>query len=344
METVPRYWKTTLEDIEESMQSVKLGEVTTLCHSPGGRPVYQVFYGKENNLHRTANRSSALGAADESCFVDRSDADYRPTVMVACCVHGGEFEGTAAILNLISLMETGVDTVGEKHDELLELAKKVNWVIIPCTNPDGRSHVPFASFVGKTMYDLRYYNQGTWKDGTLCGWPECKKIFPVKDKVDYLGGYFNDDGVNFMHDNFFGDKAAETDALFRAAEKYAPDFVVLPHGGSNTTNVILAPAFAPQAIKDEIDRLEDDLQVRCEKANVPFARASKDMGENGDTPASFNLISALYQICGVPCVTYESNQGLDIEGSLMLNHDEIYREHIALLESICAHVLNKKSI
>ena len=42
-------------------------------------------------------------------------------------------------------------------------------LIIPCINPDGRSHIPFDSFVGKSFNDLRYYNQGTWADGTLCG-------------------------------------------------------------------------------------------------------------------------------------------------------------------------------
>ena len=55
---------------------------------------------------------------------------------------------------------------------------------MPVCNPDGRSHVPFNNYVGKTFRELRYYNQGTWKDGSLCGWPQCKRFFPIKDYVE----------------------------------------------------------------------------------------------------------------------------------------------------------------
>lgn len=341
MEIIPDYWKTTLEDIEASIKLVRRGRVSTLCWTPGGRSVYQIFYGRENNLHRTANRSSALGAADESCYADRSAADYRPTVLLAGCIHGGEFEGTAALLNLISLLETGADIAGQPLPELRELAEQVNWVILPCANPDGRSHVPFASMVGKTFEELRYYNQGTWLDGTLCGWPDCKKVHPIKGKVGYLGGYFNDDGVNLMHDDFFGGMAAETNALLRAAEHYAPDFAALLHGGTNCVNQMLHPAYAPTSVKRSIARLEDDLLARCSRAGLPYECTPEDYAEEQTPPPSFNLISAMYHLCGAPCVTYESNQGLDSEGE-RLNYAEIYQEHIILLEAICSHVLRER--
>ena len=67
METIPVYWKTTLQDVEETLKLVKKGTVTLAAKSAGGRPIYMVEYGKSNLPKRTANISSALGAADMSC-------------------------------------------------------------------------------------------------------------------------------------------------------------------------------------------------------------------------------------------------------------------------------------
>ncbi len=340
MSAVPQFWKTSLEDVRACVEDVKKGTVKMLCRSPGGREVYLVSYGKDNDLHRTANRSSALGAADESCYANRSSAGYRPTLLIVGCIHGGEFEGTAAILNLISLLETGRDLAGAQQPELSALAEQVNWRLIPIATPDGRSHVPFDSLVGMTFEQLRYYNQGTWLDGSLCGWPDCKKIHPVKGHVQYLGGYFNDNGVNLMHDDFFGNMAAETNALLRVTEECAPDFAVLLHGGADTVSCMLRPAYAPSSIKREVGAVEERMLDCCEKAGLPYRREPDDCGEEGTPPASFNLISAMYQLCGAPCVTYESNQGLGF-GEVRLTHEQIYRQHMLLFACLCRHVLQK---
>lgn len=341
MSDCPEYWKTTLEEIDQQMLGVKKGKRRILCVSPGGRPVYAVFYGKENQIDRTANLSSALGAGDPSCYANREAADWRPTLLLAGCIHGGEFEGTAALLNLISVMETGKDLAGEPYTALVSKLDQINLLILPCANPDGRSHVPFATMVGKSFKELRYYNQGTWPDGSLCGWPECKKVHPVKDKVGYLGGYFNDDGVNLMHDNFFGKKAAETEALLQMTEAYAPDFSVLLHGGTNGISQIIAPTYAPPAITDEVVRFGDAMRCRCLAENLPFAGGVSG-GEDREPPVSFNLISAMYHLCGAPCITYESNQGLtDGETDVSMTHAQIYRQHWILFETLCDHLLDK---
>ena len=115
MSECPEYWKTTLEEIDQQMVGIRKGKRRILCISPGGRPVYAVFYGTENQINRTANLSSALGAGDPSCFVNRKVGNWRPTLLLAGCIHGGEFEGTAALLNLISVMETGKDLAEELY-------------------------------------------------------------------------------------------------------------------------------------------------------------------------------------------------------------------------------------
>jgi len=249
MEQIPVFWKTTLKDVEEAIHSIHNGTVTSLRSSAGGRSIYLVRYGKKNLFHRTANLSSALGAKARRCYADKDQEGYIPTVLLAGCIHGGEFEGTSAILNFIKLLETGTDYAGKEYPGLLELSEKVNILLIPCANPDGRSRIPHSTMVGKTFEELRYYNQGTWKDGSLCGYPTCKMYHPIKEYCDFLGAYFNDDGVNMMHDDFFGSKANETQNLFDVVEEYVPDFTVLLHGGTNVPNCMIKTAYAPEHIK-----------------------------------------------------------------------------------------------
>lgn len=336
MNAIPIYYKTSLADIENTVKSAKHANREQLCLSAGGRPVYMVSYGKQNVFNRTANLSSALGGKDKSCFADKS-SDYIPTLLLVGCIHGGEFEGTAALLNLINIMETGYDLAGADFTDLKAIFEKINLLIIPCLNPDGRSHIPFDSFVGKSFTDLRYYNQGTWCDGTLCGWPECKLKHPIKDYVDYLGGYFNDDGVNLMHDDFFGKKAAETQALFDVCVRYVPDFTVLLHGGTNSKSCVLGPTYAPLEIKQRVSQLDELLKSACEAAELEYyvANKSADYGESKQMPVSFNLPSALTHLCGEPCVTYESNQGLtDDPLGRGYGYDEIYKHHLILFETL----------
>lgn len=344
MSDIPKYYKTNLIDIENCKKAVNKAKVVTLCHSAGGRPVYMFCYGKQNVFRRTANLSSALGGHNKGCFADKTSMDYIPTLLLVGCVHGGEFEGTAALLNLINIIETGYDLAKTKFLELKSLCEKVNLLIIPCINPDGRSHIPFDSFIGKSFTELRYYNQGTWADGTLCGWPECKLRHPIKDYVDYLGGYFNDDGINLMHDDFFGKKADETQALFSVCEQYVPDFTVLLHGGTNTKNCVLGPAYAPAQIKKRVLQLDELLKSACAEQNLEYYVAHKDSdyGEKKEIPVSFNLPSALTQLCGEPCVTYESNQGLtDCPDGKGYSYDEIYSHHLILFKTLIEYLTQK---
>ena len=343
MNTTPNYYKTTLSDIENTVKSASKAEVIKLCNSAGGRPIFMLYYGKQNEFTRTANLSSALGGKDKTCFADKTSPDYKPTLLLVGCIHGGEFEGTSALLNLVNIIETGYDLAGTDFSFFKEKAQKVNLLLIPCINPDGRSHIPFDSFVGKSFYDLRYYNQGTWADGTLCGWPECKRKHPIKDYVDYLGGYFNDGGVNLMHDDFFGKKAIETQALFNVCEQYVPDFTVLLHGGSNCKNHILGPAYAPLEIKQMVADFEEILKQNCNAAGLDLytPNVNFDYGESRELPTSFNLPSALTHLCGEPCVTYESNQGLvDAPFGEAYGYDEIYNHHLILFKSLMQYLDN----
>lgn len=348
MNKIPDYWKSTADDIVNMANKFNSDEVEIACLSAGGRPIYLFRRGSFDRTERTANVSSALGSTDIRCYVDRNSKDRRPVLFLVGGVHGAEFEGTVMLMNLLKLMNDGTDFCGNTYPELSEMIKKIDLMIIPCANPDGRSHIPFDSMVDRTFGELRYYNQGTWKDGTLCNWPDCKKVHPIKDAVEYLGGYFNDDGINMMHDNFFGDKAAETKLLLDLAEQYAPDFTVLYHGCADAKGQIFPPTYAPSAVRNKIRELDKTFIERCKSENFSTVIEMCDQPQvfkEGDTE-SFNLVSALCHVCCGPCITYESFQGLrkhddtPIENVEKL-YDELYRQHMILVEEICRLVLKK---
>ena len=342
MSNIPVYWKTRLDEVEETLKLVKKGKVTKVYDSAGGRPIYKVEYGTSNLVKGTANLSSAIGGQSYEAYADKTGADYNPTIFLVGCIHGGEFEGTAAMLNLIKLIETGTDYAGNRNDALVSAAERAHLVLIPMVNPDGRSHIPFDSYVGRTFQDLRYYNQGAWKDGSLCGWPECKKIHPIKDYVSYLGGYFNDDGVNMMHEDFFsGDLSTGTLAVLDVCREEAPDFSILLHGGSNTTCCILSTEYSSYDTKKEVYEVELKVKEACDKENVRYIVRGMRYPEDNERAPSFNLPSVMHHCCGTPAVTYESNQGLSDHGDVIYDYDEIYKAHMILFEQTIRYELEK---
>lgn len=330
------YWKGNIQDVEKAIQEVRKGKVQELRPSAGGRSVYMIEYGTSNLPPSHATLSSALGAGNYSYYADKSGADYCPTVFLAGCIHGGEFEGTVAILNLIHLIETGEDYAGNANPELLSFLDRIHLILVPMSNPDGRSHIPFDNFVGRTFHDLRYYNQGTWKDGSLCGYPECKKYFPIKDYVDYLGGYYNDAGVNLMHDDFFGCPAAETRNILDICRQHAPDISVLFHGGAGSTSHIAAPNYVSRNARENNCKLIERTISAYEKVGLRFwdnraGHLSHEM-EHKETKC-FNLVSAMHHCCGEMCMTFESNQGL-CDCNYVLDNESIYLSHMILIRCI----------
>lgn len=342
-EVVPVYWKGSVQDVEDAVQEVKKGKVHELRPSAGGRPIYMIEYGSSNLPVSQATLSSALGAHDYSCYADKSGEDYHQTIFLAGCIHGGEFEGTVAILNLMHLIETGMDYAGNTNEELLSYVDKLHLILVPMCNPDGRSHIPFDNYVGRTFYELRYYNQGTWKDGSLCGWPQCKRYFPIKDYVDYLGGYYNDDGVNMMHDDFFGYAAAETQNVLDICRLYAPDVSVLFHGGAESRNHITTLGYISDRARKRTCELIGRTIQAYEKAGLEFIDNREGQlsyeEEQGETPISFNLPSAMHHCCGDMCITFESNQGLSDLSDCDMDNDAIYLSHLLFLRALFEMVM-----
>ena len=325
-------WKTDLETIAAWAKRAKRAQVRSLCRSAGGRDVWAFAYGEKQELNRRANYSSACGAHDRSCYAPIKGK--MPVVALLGAVHGGETEGTAALVNLISLMETGKDLRGDAYPSLVEAAEGVRLVIVPVCNADGRARVQPDSMIGCTGYELRYWMQGTWKDGSLCGWPDCKKQHPIKDYVDFLGGYYNDDGVNLMHDNFFHPMARETQALLDLCDAEAADWVIQMHGGSNSVNDLLQPDY----VTLECQQAVRNLSIRCDEAakaqGLAFHVRDLPGREQGATPPSFNLTSALHHVCGAASATFESNQCIIDQPGTHYTCEQVYASHRILFEQL----------
>lgn len=340
----PIYWHSSVEQVNEDIKKITKGKVTELLPSAGKRPIYMIEYGERTIPESKATLSSACGAHDVRCYADKTQDGYVPTVFISACIHGGEFEGTVAMMNLISLLENGVDLAGNKNDRLLELASKLHLVLIPMSNPDGRSRIPFDNFVGHTFKDLRYYDQGTWKNGELCGWPDCKKIHPIKDYCDFLGGYFNDDGVNMIHDDFFINPANETKNIIQVARDTAPDFCLYLHGGGNTVNTFFPDYYMTDDVKRQIFEIGAIAEKEYAKEGLVFKSDINVSNPSECYLPPFTIECAVFNVCGEPSVTFESNQGLtECNDPYCLTNDEIYRSHMLFFEILFDWVLKNKS-
>ncbi len=324
------FWQTIPAQVDDMLDRAKQGSVHTLCTSAGGRRIRYIAYGEPVDYHRRANYSSACGSGDPSCYADRTGK--RQTILLLGATHGQETEGVAAILNLISLLETGRDLRGMAVPSLTKAYEATNprLLLLPIYNLDGRMRCVPDSMIGETPDSLRYHGQGTWKDGSLCGWPDCKKVHPIKEEAGFLGAYYNDDGVNLMHDNFFAPMARETAALLSLCDKEAPACVIGLHGGSNSTNVLLQPSYVSASIKEAVYRLAMDVAERQKGRGLKsYVEPVKGLETK---EVSFNLTSAIHHVCGAVSSTYESNEGLLDTNAFTA--EEILLHHYCLFESL----------
>jgi len=333
------FWVAEPKDIQETLKHLKKGTVHCLGLSGGNRPIDYVCYGEKEDYGRKANYSSACGAKNPKYYADRTGK--RPTILIIGGTHGQETEGTMAIMNLISLLETGVDLRGKPVSEVTEALAESNprLILIPVYNMDGRCRCVPDSMLEETPESLRYHGQGTWKDGSLCGWPDCKAVHPILESAGFLGAYYNDDGVNLMHDNFFAPMAKETEGLLRLCDEEAPECVIGLHGGSNCINLLLQPAYVPLETKEAVLRLSRDVAMRQEEKGL--LSCIKPVNESiPSPPPSFNLTSAIHHVCGAVSSTYESNEGLLAKGAF--GAEDILQHHYCLFVSLFRLAWRKK--
>jgi len=336
---IPGFYKSGLSDIESELKNIKKGKTEIIATSPGGLPVYAVFYGEHENHHSQANYNSAV-AAGNPAFYAKKPKGSKPVIYFLGPVHGQEAEGIVGLVNLIHIAETGKDHRGKEWPVLKGYLDKCRVIIIPCANPDGRNRCPYASFVGLPVEVMTKYGQGTHRDGTSWGWPMAKSLHPMKDDVEILGAYFNDNGINIMHDDFFLPMAEETKAILKIARDEAPDMTVSLHSYELPPSILL-DAYLPFFMKKRVATLANNLNERYKQAGLPYMpegwepEVSID-DENFPPREMLNLIGALHHVSGTMAFTFECSHGTtkNEQKIPIVNYEDVLDIEINLYEEM----------
>ena len=339
---VPAWWRGREEQIQAFLDGdVRRGEVVRVSRSPGGRPVRAAAYGEaEPEVRGTANWNSALGAREPDAFVRRSERQ-RPVLVILAGTHGQEIGGMVAALAAIQVMETGTDLAGTAQAKLRRKLERLRLVVIPCANPDGRARCPYGGWAGLLTDEMHRWGQGTRKDGSLYGWPGCKAVHPMRGDVGILGAYYDDRGVNLMHDAWHAPMSATTAGLLKLMADEAPDMVLNLHGHGSPPAVLRA-AYVPVAVKEQIEVFARHAYARLEAAGIPQASVPTvtDDGPQGEPAPSLNLTSMCYHAGAALPMTFESPQGLR-DGRVAFDYPTILRLHLVLFEAAADWLLQE---
>lgn len=346
---IPLFFRSQLVDIESQLKTVKNGKVKIIAHSPGGLPLYSVSYGKKNVYYGTANYNSAVGAKNPAFCAIKSD-ETLPVVYLVGPVHGHEIEGIVGLRNLINIAETGKDLRGKEWPSLKNNFDKCRVVIIPCGNPDGRKRNPIDCFIGLPDSIAKKYGSGTHKDGKIWQYPYTKGLHPMRGDVGILGAYFNNDGVNMMHDDFFAAMANETKAILNIARDEMPDYTAVLHTQFLPPSIWITN-FVPVFIKQRIANLTNDLRERSDQLGLPFAKGIPDPNTPDDPTfpptALFNLASAIHHVSGSTAFVYEITNGAGVQpksNALPVTYDSLLDMELNLFDIVFEHAVNNRNI
>jgi len=344
---IPDFYKSKLSDIDDEIEHLKIGEAKAVAISPGGRPVYAVYYGEKEDFSSQANYNSAVAARNPAYFAQK-DSHTKPVVFFIGPVHGQEVENIVGMVNLMHVAETGKDYRGKDWSSLKSKIEKCRVIIMPCGNPDGRARCPYDSFMGLPDEIMTKYGQGTRKDGSLYRWPGAKAVHPMQGDVKILGAYFNDDGINPMHDDWFQPMADEVKAILDIARTEVPDITVSLHSHENKPR-ILPVSYVPWFMKERVQEITHRVNQRYKEEALPYL-SEKQIGksriedETFPPRSSFNLIPALHHISGTMAFTFECSHGTTSESSPepFVTHSDIVDIQLNLYDEMLDYAIEKR--
>ena len=338
---LPEFWVADCDRLKQRLSNLKNAEVTTIAQSPGSRPIQLVAFGQHEAVRHRANFNSAIGGQEPAAYMDKNRRN-KPVVLFVGPVHGAEVEGLTGLVNLAAIMDTGHDLAGRDQSELCSLGRQCRLLIIPAGNPDGTARFEPRALFGMDEDDLRFWGQGTWSDDTFCNWPQSKRQHPMAgDNVGFLGCYFNDGGINPMHDEFFAPMGPEAPAILKAAKDEGPDLAVSLHSHESAP-ALLRPAYVTEEIQQEVRSLAEECYALLDQRGLPHQKPFSVAPEGGKNPAPFNLTSAIYHISGAVSFTFECPHGLTDERACRVSAEQILDIQLALYEAMLRHVIEKK--
>lgn len=326
--TTPDYYPTSLDAIEKMMAKFKQGEVKEIGRSAGGRPLWAIAYGQKEPIVHTANLSSALAAGKPEAFFGEQKRN-KQVMLITSAIHGAEMESIAGVLNLLNVLETGMDLKEQAWPGLKTTADRLRLVVVLCLNPDGRGRIPVDDPTVWTEDEQEKYRHGLYPDGSTIGWPACKVPHP-RDPVQhsFLGGYFNDAGVNPLHGVFLSPEIApETHAALALALEETPDCVLDLHSCGVGPFFIVGDAALPE-IYNRRQYYLDGFCRQLLRERLGIHRAWTTRGSEG----ALTLDGAYYHLCHALPMVFEGAHGAQ-EG-FRYTHDQIVDSYLTMFEGL----------
>jgi len=342
-QTPPDWWVKVLDNPFHWLErNIRRGQLKILATSPGGRPVYFVAYGDREYFQSLANFNSAAAAGRLDAYCQREKRS-RPVILVLAGIHGHEVEGIVAAFSLLLLLEERIDLAGVAPAALSTLLEGVRFLVMPLANPDGRARAPYAGLVGVSKAEMSRIGQGTRRDGSAYGWPGCKAVHPMRGDVGILGAYFDDAGVNLMHDAWHAPMSPVTRPLLDLVAEEAPDMLLNLHSYEGLPS-LRPPAYVPRQARKEMRALAERFYAKLDAAGLPHDRLVwNDLpAERDDVVPSFNLNSMAYHTGAALPLVYESPHGLADEPT-PFTYGQIHEAHLLLFEAAAEHLLRSSA-
>ena len=338
---LPDFWIGTIDGLQDRWAELEHGKATTIGTSPGGRPLHLITFGERETVRHKANFNSAVGGRDLAAYMDKA-ARKKPVVYFVGPVHGHEVEGLTGLVNLIQVMETGRDLRRKDQTSLQQLGRRCRLLILPAGNPDGIARFEPRACRGMTKNEFQFWGQGTGSDDTIAVWPVSKRQHPrVGPEIGWLGCYFNDAGINPMHDEFFAPMATEAPAILKVAMEEGPDLAVSLHSHGSAPTV-LRPAYVPMETQEQVRALAEQHNALLADRDLPHGGLFEAKPESGTIPPTFNLTSALYHVSGATTFTHECPHGIKDERMCDVTFDQILDIQLTLYEVMMRSVLAER--
>ena len=329
MAATPASYLTNCSAIWALLEKLEIAQVREIARSPGGRPLHAVEYGRFEPIDRKANLSAALSAGDPKAFY--GPGREKPVLLISAAVHGAEMESIAAVMHLISLMETGCDRDGVEWPQLVDAASRLRLVIVPIANPDGRARIPSDDALSWTEAEVEQYRHGLGPDGEPIGWmPGCFSPHPKDPETEvFLGGYFNDAGVNPSHGAFLDPAIApEAHAIANLAHGETADAYLELHSCSAGPFFIVGPDFIPAQLAARHSHFDGAWRTRMRARQLPApdwtTHSSRQVMGLGDF---------VYHKAGSLPLLFEGGAGSRYSGEGV--HRQIVETYLLLFEAVC---------
>ena len=302
----PPYWPSNLEDIAAAASKTKVMQSEKIGKSAGGRDLWAFSSGELEQQHPAATISSAMGSDNPECYFDPAKRT-RPSLLLIGSIHGGETEGIATCMNIINVIETGSDLAGNDRTNLRELLLKFRLNIIPCLNPDGRTTAGVSHLCNAEIDHIYLVQQGIKKDGSLFKGRKVKETQPIpKDFLAFMGGYYNDDGVNLQHDDFFSaNLCPENKALIKLFQREMPDAFMTFHAHGSIPAITGPDLYLFPGYREKQIEAISFIATYFDRKNI-------EMGKSVPAPTeSFYFQTYFSHLCGAVPLLFEFPHGTE---------------------------------